>query len=258
VVNIPVLISTENRRWASVQIVGSKAPAFQSVAHRLVAPSAKQAYQEIEADTKVPWFVVAVVHEREASQRWDRGLAQGDPWGAVSVHVPKGRGPFKSFRAAAFDALVNCAPKAARWTDWSVGGVLTLLEEYNGLGYAMRGVASPYIWAGTNQYSSGKYVSDGKYDPSVVDSQLGCAGLLAAMAQLDSSIKFGAMPAGPVPATRLSPSKPVVPVVPAVHDAPSIVPSATPHGPSLSHPAPGSIGAFIAKLFAAMFEHHSH
>ena len=30
-------------------------------------------------------------------------------------------------------------------------------------------------WAATDQYSSGKYTSDGVYDPNVVDRQLGCA-----------------------------------------------------------------------------------
>src|SRR6185369_1832675 len=58
---------------------------------------------------------------------------------------------------------------------------LTMLEKYNGLGYAAKGVPSPYIWAGTNQYQSGKYVRDHVYDPNAVDTQLGCAGLLIAM-----------------------------------------------------------------------------
>ena len=66
-----------------------------------------------------------------------------------------------------------------------------MLEEYNGLGYASRGVPSPYVWSGTDQYRSGKYVRDGVYDPNAVDSQLGCAGLLMAMMALDRSIDFG-------------------------------------------------------------------
>ena len=80
---------------------------------------------------------------------------------------------------------MNCAPYAARNKDWSIGGALTELEQYNGLGYASRGVPSPYLWAGTNQYKSGKYVRDGVYDPHAVDSQPGCAGLLLAMMELD-------------------------------------------------------------------------
>ena len=78
----------------------------------------------------------AVVHERESSQNWNGSLAQGDPWNLVSTHVPAGRGPFKSWEDAAVDALVNCHPFAARNMDWSIGGTLTMLEQYNGLGYS--------------------------------------------------------------------------------------------------------------------------
>jgi len=60
--------------------------------------------------------------------------------------------------------------------DWSIGGILTLLEQYNGLGYASRGCASPYIWSGTDQYVAGKYVADHVFDPSTVDRQIGAAG----------------------------------------------------------------------------------
>ena len=153
-------------------------------------PRAKARYQAVSAKTGVPWAFIAVAHERECSQDWTGSLAQGDPWNRVSVHVPAGRGPFKSWEDAAVDALVNCAPHAARNEDWSIGGTLAMLEQYNGLGYAARGRPSPYIWSGTDQYVSGKYVRDGVYDPNAVDSQLGCAGLLLAMMALDPTITF--------------------------------------------------------------------
>ncbi len=80
----------------------------------------------------------------------------------------EGRGPFASFEDAAVDALKNCSPYAAKNTDWSVGGLLTMLEQYNGLGYFNKVLPSPYIWSGTDQYVS-KYVADGVFDPNVVD-----------------------------------------------------------------------------------------
>jgi lysozyme family protein len=175
-------------RWKAMHVTEALATTITSVASRLVAPAAKARYQAVEGATKVPWYVVAVIHEREASQSWLASLAQGDPWNRVSIHVPRGRGPFSSWEAAAQDALKNCAPFAARWTDWSIGGLLTLLEEYNGLGYAAHGVPSPYIWASTDQYHSGKYIADGHFDPNAVDHQLGCAALLARMILLDTSI----------------------------------------------------------------------
>ncbi len=179
--------------------------------------------------TRVPWFVIAVIHERESSQSWGGSLAQGDPWDRVSIHVPAGRGPFKSWEEAAIDALVKCQPYAARWKDWSAGGAMTLLEQYNGLGYSRMGRPSPYVWAGTDQYVSGKYTRDGVYDPSVVDKQLGCACLLIAMSKLDSGVTFtGLAQPGPRPA-------PPAPTPPAP--------------PSITNPSKGSIGAWIASFF---------
>lgn len=169
------------KRWADMRISSEMGPAFERVASRLSADVAKERYRKVEKLTGVPWQVIAVIHEREASQKWDTQLGQGDPLNKKSTHVPKGRGPFTSWEDGAVDALTNCAPYASKNTDWSVGGTLALLEKYNGLGYYNKGVPSPYVWAGTNQYSQGKYVADGVYDASAVDKQLGCAGLLRFM-----------------------------------------------------------------------------
>ena len=172
-----------------MRVVDRFVPVVSHVAQRLTA--AKARYQAVEAATRVPWFIIAVIHEREASQSWQANLAQGDPWNARSIHVPAGRGPFRCWEDAAVDALVRCDPMlAVTNTDWSAGGSLAALERYNGLGYAHRGVPSPYLWAGTDQYVSGKYVSDGHYDPDAVDHQLGCAALLRYIMTLDPATTF--------------------------------------------------------------------
>jgi lysozyme family protein len=218
------------KRWANAKLTRD----FSAVAKHLVSPDAKSRYQAVAAKTGVPWAVIAVIHERECSQDWTGSLAQGDPWDRVSTHVPVGRGPFRSWEEAAIDALVNCAPYAARNKDWSIGGALTQLEEYNGLGYEARGKPSPYIWSGTDQYIRGKYVRDGVYDPNAVDSQLGCAGLLTEMMALDPTILFG---------------KPPIAILPA---APHPLPP-KPAKPSITNPSKGSIGAFIASTLSAIF-----
>jgi hypothetical protein len=86
--------------------------------------------------------------------------------------------------------------------------MLTNLERYNGLGYAagpLKGkyppMPSPYVWAGTNQQVKGKYVRDGVFDPNHMDTQLGVAGLILTMMQLDPSIKFD----GPAPQVQPKP-----------------------------------------------------
>jgi len=227
------LKSANEYRWANARLIRD----FSTIAKRLIGPAAKPRYQAVSAKTGVPWAVIAVIHERECSQNWGGSLAQGDPWDRISVHVPAGRGPFKSWEDAAVDALVHGPPYAARNTDWSIGGTLAKLEEYNGLGYAARRQPSPYIWSGTDQYRSGKYVRDGVYDPSAIDHQLGCAGLLMAMITLEPSISFGEKPSVAGPGTR----------------------SRTP-SPSTSRPrvavassSAGSVMAFFASLLTTIF-----
>lgn len=168
-------------RWNNCHVPADIGPTFAAVANKLTAAGPKARYQAVEKLTGVPWWFIAVVHEREASQNWNTQLGQGDPLNRKSTHVPKGRGPFTTWEDGAVDALVNCAPFASKNKDWTPGGALAMLEKYNGLGYFNKGVPSPYIWAGTDQYIKGKYVADGVYDPNAVDKQLGCAGLLKFM-----------------------------------------------------------------------------
>lgn len=188
-------------RWANAKL--TRGPEFKKPAAKAVAN--KATYLNVARRSGMPdvgWVFIAVTHYRESGADFSTNLGQGDPWNKPSVHVPAGRGPFTSFEDAAIDALVNCAPYAARLTDWSIAGMLTNLERYNGIGYANKGRPSPYIWSGTDQYSSGKYIRDGVYDPDAVDKQLGCAGLILAMMDLDQSIKFAdvaAVPAAPRP-----------------------------------------------------------
>jgi lysozyme family protein len=233
-VDLVALQAANEKRWAVAKL--TRGPEFVPVAKRLVA--AKARYQAASDKTGVPWAVIAVIHQRECSQDWTGSLAQGDPWNRVSVHVPAGRGPFRSWEEAAIDALVNCAPYAARNKDWNIGRTLVKLEQYNGLGYAARGRPSPYIWSGTDQYRSGKYVRDGVYDPNVVDSQPGCAGLLMAMMVLDPTITFTGTTIAPTITVALNPAE-------------------KPAAPSLVNPAKGSIGAFIANIFTVVLRRKS-
>lgn len=135
----------------------------------------KPKYEEITKSTGVPWYVIAVIHNMEASLKFDRCLHNGEPWNKVTTLVPKGRGPWKSFEEAAIDALNYDG--LASWTDWSLEGSLFRLEAYNGWGYRSKGINSPYLWSKTNQYVKGKYVADNKYDPNAVSDQIGCAAI---------------------------------------------------------------------------------
>lgn len=207
--NIVQLKERNAARWAAMHIRADRLAAFHATAVKLCDPAAKARFQGVTdrlvamGKQPVPWWFVAVVAEREygGPPHWDRQLGQGDALNQVSHNEPKGRGPFLShpgdvtpgndaWTRCCLDALINCGPYAANWTDWCVGGTLTLLEEYNGLGYAAHGVPSAYVWSGSDQYVSGKYVADHVYDPKKVDVQEGVAPLIAAMMVVDPTIQF--------------------------------------------------------------------
>jgi lysozyme family protein len=235
--NIPALINANAERWQNMRLDNTRVPAFQSTAARLCAPVPKARFQEVTTAlvkagySAVPWWFVAVVAEREygGPPHWDKQLGQGDPLDQVSHNDPAGRGPFRQgpppddpWLRCCLDALIDCAPHAALWNDWTSGGTMTLWEEYNGLGYAARGVPSAYVWSGTDQYVSGKYVADHEYRANVKDVQEGCAPILDEMMILDRSIQFAQAPGKvivPSPVSPVTPVKPSIQIVPPVHVA---------------------------------------
>ena len=199
--SVQTLIPKYAALWPNTSILPARLHEVNEVAARLCAPAAKARYQAISATTGVPWWVIAVIHEREASQDFTKQLGQGDPLDQISRHVPRGRGPFynhpndppgqDAFYRAAVDALQNCPPYAARWKDWTPGGTLVLLVTYNGVGYDFyHNEVSPYDFGATNQEQRGKYTGDGQYSAEVWDTQIGCAAMLKAMMAIDPSIKF--------------------------------------------------------------------
>jgi lysozyme family protein len=173
-------------RWNNCHIPQAKAAAFKTAADKLMSPDYRARYEAVSkmlsAQGKVvPWWFIAVAHYRESNADFKTYLGNGQSLDKKTTIVPKGRGPFETWEAGAYDALVNCPPYAANNKDWTIGGALAMLEAYNGPGYANKGLPSPYIWSGTDQYEKGKYTSDGKYNAEAVDEQLGCAGILKFM-----------------------------------------------------------------------------
>lgn len=171
------MATTNTARWS--RALFTRSTAINATAAKIEANRAR--YEVVSKATGVPWDVIGVIHYRESSLNFAGVLHNGQKiigTGKKTTIVPKGRGPFSTWEQAAIDALVNCHPYLAKNKDWSLGATLDLLEKYNGLGYRNRGLPSPYLWAGTDQYVKGKYVADGKFDPNHVDQQLGVAALL--------------------------------------------------------------------------------
>src|SRR5437879_1505560 len=97
------------KRWDNCHVYAQRGSLFQKVADRIKAN--KSIYDEVEKATGVPWWFTGICHYRESNLNLNTQLAQGDSLHNVSVHVPRGCGPFNTFKDGAIDALVNCAPK---------------------------------------------------------------------------------------------------------------------------------------------------
>lgn len=232
-VNLTSLKAKNGTRWNAMHVKPERVAELNGVARRLIAPATKARYVGVQERLRqdghrpVPWWFIAIVSVREygGPPHWDKQLGQGDALGQVSHNDPAGRGPFldhpgdftpapgdvkpgnDAWTRCCLDALIDCAPHAALWSDWSPGGVMTLFEMYNGLGYAAMDRPSAYVWSGSDRYVSGKYVRDHVYDPNEVDVQVGCAPLLARMMALDPSITFS-LPPAPADAPRPATPKP--------------------------------------------------
>lgn len=146
----------------------------------------KARYEKVAAKVDLPARLIAALHWRESSGDFSTYLHQGDPLGKPAKNVPKDIPLFTEWEPAAIHALSmrgKLAHKRAlkitqETTD--MAALLTYAEAYNGLGYTMyhKDVATPYVYAGTNQYSKGKYKSDGKFSKTMKDKQAGAYGML--------------------------------------------------------------------------------
>lgn len=162
------------------------------IAERLSSPNAKAHYLSVQGKTGVPWYMIALIHERESDQDWRTHLHNGDSLLGFTHHVPAGRpiighGPPFSWEESAVDALRYQG--LHKIVDWRLEKIAYWLEGYNGWGYHAHHVPSAYLWAGSNIYRSGKYTGDGKWSATTVDIQPGCMPLLKAMMAIDGSIQ---------------------------------------------------------------------
>lgn len=159
--------------WESVEI----RPEYSDQCDYVFAKAIKNKprYDSVEAETNVPWQLIAGINMREASFNFKLGFHNGDPWNEVTTHRPKGRGPFESWEDSAIDALKLL--NFAMIDNWDLPLMLEKAEKYNGAGYMNRGVPSPYLWSFTKLYTKGKFSADSVYDPELVDKQVGIAAL---------------------------------------------------------------------------------
>lgn len=89
------------------------------------------------------------------------------------------------------------------WKNDLVPAVAYASEKFNGFGYRSRGMVSPYLWGGTSVQDRGKFVSDGVFDRSTMDPQIGTMALLRVIMEktvFGAGTKIVPMPPKPAPA----------------------------------------------------------
>lgn len=171
--------------FATCEVSPARLTSIDSDVSHIAANKAR--YQTVGDPLSIPWYFIGVIHLMEASLSFTTHLHNGDPLSARTVHVPAGRpakgDPPFTWEQSATDALK--LRNLDRVAEWSTPGILYQMEGYNGFGYRVNHptVLSPYLWSGSNHYTTGKYVADGKFDPDAVSAQIGGAVILRRMAE---------------------------------------------------------------------------
>ncbi len=178
------------RRFAQSKVRAERLEAVEDIITRIM--KSRSRYESVSAVTRVPWYVIAVIHNMECGGRWDCHLHNGDPLRGRTVRQPPNRplagDPPFTWEASAIDALEYDGFDV--WRDWSIAGTLYKLELYNGFGYRARKVATPYLWSATQFYERGKFIEvkvaprtyKSEFDPYLVSQQIGAAAILRRMA----------------------------------------------------------------------------
>lgn len=203
------LLMPEYVKLLSTMIVlPARVGVIDATAKKLTGPLYWPRYQQVQDATGVMGELIAALDYRESNANPRCALGQGDPWGAVSTHVPIGKGPFRSWSDAAtyyvhYDHLDDASHA------WSMPYLCWKGEAWNGFGPRDHRINTGYLWSGTNHYAKGKYVADGKWDPEKVDEQLGIIPLVIRMMELRNTM---------------------LPGMPGKANAPGLIPQAAPVG----------------------------
>lgn len=171
-------LNTQVSGWDGMKIDPAHQAAAEAIGHLLLKNRAR--YEAVQVLTGVPWWFIAAIHQRESaihvresSVDFHTYLGNGEPLNRVTRLVPVGRGPFDSWEDGAVDALK--LEGFVGLSGWDMSAAVARAEKYNGMGYAKRGLPSPYVWSWSDQYHSGKFVRDGVFDADTVDQQCGVA-----------------------------------------------------------------------------------
>jgi lysozyme family protein len=214
-------------------------------------------YEDTGAVTDIPpgWIGPTDCRESDCNPRC--GIGQGDPWNRISVHVPRGEGPFASKATADEFYLhydhIDAAPPGGAWTlAWAV----FCWEAWNGWGPRNHGRLSGYPWACTDAYDTpaygghglgGKYVEDGVWDAGKLDPQPGAVALYMELVRRHPSLVIAGAPLVAVVAPPLVPAPPPV----GIHDGEALQAALNKLGANPQLDVDGNFGRMTARAVRA-------
>jgi lysozyme family protein len=174
----------------------------------------KAVYLRIAEASGVPAAGLMALSEREMSGNLHCYLGNGQRLAKRTTIVPIDRGPFPDtidgFIAGALDALhLDGLDQVAKTSEgWSLPRFAYESELWNGFGYRLRRILSPYVFGGTTVQKPGKFIRDHAFSPTMMDPQLGTIAIVEKLFELDPSLKFGDL---------IAKVKDAAPIVPAPH-----------------------------------------
>jgi lysozyme family protein len=183
--------------------------AVQTTAARLLRNVAAGRYAEVTARTGIPQIYIATSFEREASSDFTKNPAQGWSLRSRSQVIPY-NGPFATWLDAALAAYAIDGVDKVPSAEWTWPRLAFEEEAINGFGYRAHGVHSPYLWAGTNDYSRGKFIADGRFSADAVDQQLGTIPVARAMVLADPALDLPGWPSTASDSPKVPPMAPPV------------------------------------------------
>ena len=168
--------------WDSMKMNDGWESKVIAAAKKIIA--GKAFYEKVaeQVNKAMRWEIVGVIHMMECSCSFTKHLHNGDSLLNRTTRVPEGRpkadpingkGKPYTWIESAVDALKS--HHFDEYSQFTLPMILYRLEKYNGFGYNYKKINTPYLWSGTNHYTKGKYVADGKFDYEAVSSQIGAA-----------------------------------------------------------------------------------
>jgi lysozyme family protein len=135
--------------------------------------------------TPIPWQFAGIIYYREDGLQFKGHPHNGDSLKKRTINEPSGRPLANPANKAGYTFMESFADLIAlkAWHKvpvWNMPSLLYYFESNNGFGYRRlhHPINTPYLWSGTSLYKSGKFVSDGHYDATEKDAQMGAAPLL--------------------------------------------------------------------------------